>query len=364
MPVNSHQAAFDEIRAAAEALLQRARRLPPDEGDGAWPADQWGAAFATARLLAETATDEEAALARFGMRVLVAWQSLLAAAEPEARARLRLLGATVTELRARSQAGTALALAAIVAEMSGDGSAVTLLPLFSALESLMSCGLAATMGPAGREVAPVYWRLALEAARGADSGPAVVLCGGLSGSGKSFVANGVAAAIGARVLVADAERKRMLELPLTARTPDEQQDAVYSVATSNRVYARLLAAAEAEVAAGRSVVLDATYLTRARRQPALDLAMRLQAPAIVIWCSVDQRVATARLARRASDRWTVSDADAAVRAAQQAGLEEPVDGERGASLLPVETSMPPGELFERLLPQLRHLTTAGPPADS
>src|SRR6185437_10824009 len=155
----------------------------------------------------------------------------------------------------------------------------------------------------------VYWRLALEAARGAESGPAVVLCGGLSGSGKSFVANGVAATIGARVLVADAERKRMLALPLTARTPDEQHDAVYSVASSDRVYARLLAAAEEEIAAGRPVVLDATYLTRARRQPALDLAARLHAPAVVIWCSVAQQVAALRLLRRAADSWTVSDAD-------------------------------------------------------
>lgn len=353
MPANSREVAFEEIRAAAAALMQRARLLPPDDNEGAWPADQWGAAFATARLLGTPAIGEEAELARFGMRVLVERQPLLIAADREDRARLRLLGATVAELRARGQGGAALALAAIVTEMSGDGAVATLLPLFSALEALMSCGLAATMGPAGREVVPAYWRLALDAARGADLGRVLLLCCGLSGSGKSFVAHGVAAAIGARVFVADTERKRMLELPLTARTSEEQHDAVYSVATSDRVYARLLAAAEAELAAGRPALLDATYLTRARRQPALDLATRLGAQPVLVWCSVDEQSAARRLERRRADSWTVSDADAAVRAAQQAGVEEPSAGERGASLIRLNTAEPPAHLFERLV---RHLT--------
>ena len=344
---------YAEIAHAAEETLRRAATMPPDEEGLTWPADQWGAAFATARLLADAPTDQAAKLAHFGMEALVARQAALSGQDQLGRARARTLAAAITELRARGRPGAAAALAAAVCEQSGDEALPTILPLLATLEALMTCGLAATTGVRGRPLLRTYWRLALATALAASGGPALILCGGLSGSGKSFVARGVASVIGARVIVADAERKRLVGLPLTQRTPDDRRDEVYSVATSDRVYRHLLDEAERELRAGRPVVLDATYLTRLRRQPALDLAARLAAPALLIWCELEEEAAAVRLLERARRGWTISDGDSAVRAGQRAGMEEPVAGERGATLLTIDTSMPPAALLRRLLPRVQ-----------
>lgn len=350
---------YAEIAHAAEETLRRAALMPPDEEGLTWPGDQWGAAFATARLLAGAPSEQEAVLARFGIETLVARRDAFASEDRLGRARARTLAAAVTELRAHGRPGTAAALAAVVCELAGDEALPQILPLLTALEGLMTCGLAATAGVRGRPLLCTYWRLALATARAASMGPALLLCGGLSGSGKSFVARGLASALGARIVVADAERKRLLGVPLRQRTPDDRRDEVYSVATSDRVYRLLLDEAEGELNAGRPVMLDATYLTRLRRQPALDLAARLGAPALVLWCALNDDEAARRLSTRATRGTTISDGDAAVRAGQQAGVEVPVDGERGARLLCLDTAEPSAVLLRRLLPRaLRTLRSA------
>jgi predicted kinase len=351
---------YADLARAAQETLRRAATMPPDEEGLTWPADQWGAAFATARLLANAPGEQAAQLAHFGMEALVARHAALAAEDRLGRARARTLAAAITELRARGRPGAAAALASVVCEQSGDEGLSAIVPLLAALEALMTCGLAATAGVRGRPLLRLYWRLALATAQAASAGPAIIVCGGLSGSGKSFVARGVGSVIGARVIAADVERKRLAGLVLTQRTPDERRDEVYSVATSDRVYRQLLDDAEHELRAGRPVVLDATYLTRLRRQPALDLAARRGVPALLLWCVLGDAEASLRLSARAAQGWTISDGDSAVRAGQQAGMEEPVDGERGARVISVDTALSPAGLMRTLLPRVQRALRTGP----
>lgn len=351
---------YADVRAAAEAVLRRAEGLAASDEEGLrWPDDHWGSAFATARLFARPPAAQAERLAAFGMRSLVARRALLADEDALGRARCRLLAATVAALHAQGRPGAAAALVALVGEMSGDEGMTAFLPLLVSLEALMACNLAAGMGPAGQRQVRLYWKLALAQARTQSLAPALVLCAGTTGSGKSFVARGIAGSLGARIFVADRERKQLLGVPLTQRTPADRRDAVYSVAVSDRVYGLLLDRAREELVAGRSAVLDATFLTRARRRPALELARQLGVPALVLWCTLDDDLARARLEERAAWPWTISDGDVAVREAQAAGAETPISPEAGACVLPIDTAVPPAALFRRLLPRvLRELRAA------
>lgn len=141
----------------------------------------------------------------------------------------------------------------------------------------------------------------------------LVAIGGLSGSGKSSVARGVAPYLpgcnGARILSADILRKRGAGLPLDTRL----DSSFYTPERRAEVYAALAARAGRVLSAGMSVVADATFQdSGARRQ--------IEATAEThtftgIWLDADVNARTTRVAARRGD---VSDVSAAVAARQAA----------------------------------------------
>ncbi|MDH4280827.1 MAG: AAA family ATPase [Acidimicrobiia bacterium] len=92
----------------------------------------------------------------------------------------------------------------------------------------------------------------------------LVLVGGAVGVGKSTVANGLAAAIGATWLRTDEVRKATGD----GRPPK------YNPEAKDQVYRDLIAQAETLLARGESVVLDATWSSEHRRSWARELAER------------------------------------------------------------------------------------------
>ena len=83
----------------------------------------------------------------------------------------------------------------------------------------------------------------------------LVLVGGLPGSGKSTVADGLAAATGALFLSSDLVRHQ-LDLPLAVR---------YSPAAVNYVYGVLLERARAGLEQGWNVIIDASRVDAGQR---------------------------------------------------------------------------------------------------
>jgi aminoglycoside phosphotransferase family enzyme/predicted kinase len=98
--------------------------------------------------------------------------------------------------------------------------------------------------------------------------PRLVAVGGLQGTGKTFVARGLApglgAAPGALHLRSDEIRKRRAGIAPEARLPPD----AYRPEESAAVHAEMFALARAALAAGRSVVLDAMFLDPAMRAAA------------------------------------------------------------------------------------------------
>lgn len=149
----------------------------------------------------------------------------------------------------------------------------------------------------------------------------LVLCG-LSGTGKSFVAAEVAAALGAPCLQTDAIRKELFSAAdLTAnygsgRYSPDQRGAVYE-----ELERRMVAALRDSV----TVVLDGTFTRHLQRERVAALALQAGASVLFVHCHCPLEVAQDRVADRAVHGPTLSDIRPAMLA-DQAREEEPFYG--------------------------------------
>jgi aminoglycoside phosphotransferase family enzyme/predicted kinase len=139
--------------------------------------------------------------------------------------------------------------------------------------------------------------------------PRLLAIGGLSGTGKSTVAYGLAPELGGvpggRVLRSDVVRKGLFGVALTDRLPSS----AYRGEVGQRVFERMREEAAAALAAGRSVVTDAVYARRAERDAIAAVAARVGVPFVGLWLDAPAEVLEARIAARRGD---ASDATAAV----------------------------------------------------
>jgi len=118
---------------------------------------------------------------------------------------------------------------------------------------------------ASSERARRYFRLALQYAV-AGSQPLVLAVMGRIASGKSTLAHALGAELSWEVYSSDYLRKKMAGFPLYERSSTGARKRLYSAAMTEKTYDRLLAAAEAQVQKGRSIILDATFARREHRE--------------------------------------------------------------------------------------------------
>lgn len=131
--------------------------------------------------------------------------------------------------------------------------------------------------------------------------PRLVAVGGLSGSGKSTVAAGLApllgAAPGALQLRSDLERKALAGVEETERLPAES----YTPESAAAVYRRLGERAAAALGAGHSVVVDAVSLVPEERAELQRIAETCGAGFTGLWLDAPEAVLKARVAARTGD---------------------------------------------------------------
>jgi uncharacterized protein len=165
------------------------------------------------------------------------------------------------------------------------------------------------------ERAAAYLRLALTLL--APHPPRLIAIGGLSGSGKSSVAQALAGDFlpvpGARVIRSDVVRKRLAGVAAETRLPRES----YDLTSAERVYAASREAARQALAAGYSVIFDAAFLREPERKAAGIVARELGVPFTGLWLEAPPEVLAQRIEQRRAD---ASDADRAVLT-QQMGYE-------------------------------------------
>jgi hypothetical protein len=162
--------------------------------------------------------------------------------------------------------------------------------------------------------------LQLLAARGSG---ALVLVGGIVGTGKSTAAAVLAEALGGVVIASDRVRKHEAGLAPTQHAGAGLDAGLYAPARRESVYAGLLERAAPVLGSGRSALLDATWSRAADRERARAFAQTHGVRAFFIETRCAASVALERLARREAAAADASDAGPAFHARSVARFEPP-----------------------------------------
>jgi len=212
---------------------------------------------------------------------------------------------------------------------TADWSGIPLLPLFLACRAAVRGKTSATasrleQNPERRreleQMAREYVDLAVQLLH--PPPPVIVAIGGLSGSGKSTAAAGLAPALGAVpgsvVLRSDETRKRLFGVPAFQHL----DPSAYEPQVSERVYETLAKEAEVVVRAGHSVIVDAVHASPRDRERIRRVAADLKTPFFAFWLDAPSATLVHRLIHRQND---VSDADVEVLRRQSTHDLGPLD---------------------------------------
>ena len=142
----------------------------------------------------------------------------------------------------------------------------------------------------------------------------LILMSGLSGSGKSTVAQSIAKNQGAIQIRSDAIRKHLAGIPLE----ESGTDSIYTEEMTQKTYARLLKLGSILCNEGYTVILDAKYDRLDLRQPVIAQAQAKNIPLKIIHCTAPISVLRDRLNQRQND---ISDAGADLIESQKANAE-------------------------------------------
>ncbi|MGD8376876.1 MAG: AAA family ATPase [Acidobacteriota bacterium] len=192
---------------------------------------------------------------------------------------------------------------------SGDEEGDDLFPLYTAYRAAVRAkvqgikqaqeSLPAEERRAARERARAFWLLALDVLEPPRRRPALLLMGGLPGTGKTTLARGLGDKAGFSLVRTDRVRREIagdVSDPYTERQIERTYDACL-----DRARDRLLE--------GERVIVDATFRSERHRVRFLEAARRLAVRSAWLFCETQPEVARRRLRDRSGD---LSEADRAV----------------------------------------------------
>jgi aminoglycoside phosphotransferase family enzyme/predicted kinase len=216
-------------------------------------------------------------------------------------------------------------------DRTGDIDGLPALPLFLSMRAAVRAHVAGALiraagaGKAKDATASAQSYLALALDLLEDATPRLLAIGGISGSGKSTIAQAIAAdfrpAPGARLIRSDVLRKRLMRVAPETRLPRGS----YTPAAARAVYEALHREAAATLAAGYVAIVDATFLRAEERQAIATMAQDAGVPFAGLWLTGPAELLAARLDGRRGD---ASDADRAVLERQLAQDPGALDWQR------------------------------------
>jgi aminoglycoside phosphotransferase family enzyme/predicted kinase len=174
--------------------------------------------------------------------------------------------------------------------------------------------------------------------------PRVFLVRGLSGTGKSVLARGLAEQWGCDLWQTDEIRRELF-----GHVTHEER---YAPEARERVYETLLQRGAASLAQGIPVVLDGTFLEAARREVVQRWARELRVPLVVIRTECPLTLAEQRVTARLAAEQDASEIPVALLATQRS-LDEP--DPPGMSSLVIDTSDTANNVLRHTLTQLAAL---------
>lgn len=201
-----------------------------------------------------------------------------------------------------------------------------------------------------RERAEGYFRLAEQYAR-TMIGPNIVLIGGLMGTGKSTLAEGLAHERGHACLSSDVVRKELAGVPEDERHFVEWNTEIYSPEMTERTYDELARLAAHALQQGRSVVIDASFSNPQQRQRFTDLSNTTSVPLLMVICELPEDITRQRLDARVEEGGVPTDGRWEIYAAQRDSFQPP-DELSAASVIRLDTSTSPQSVIQTLVSHL------------
>ncbi|MBI5937144.1 MAG: AAA family ATPase [Betaproteobacteria bacterium] len=224
-------------------------------------------------------------------------------------------------------------------EHTGDYAGLSVFRFYLAYRAMVRAKVAAIRARQGDMAAAGemsdYLRLADSLSRPAQA--RLLLMHGASGSGKTWLSQQLLERIGAVRLRSDVERKRLFGLDALE---DSRRIAggIYTEAAGARTFQRLRDLAQGLLAAGYTVIVDATFLKQAHRAPFIQLAETLSAPLHILALHADETLLRQRIRARSARGADASEADLAVLDMQLQTIE-PFSAAETAYLIPCQAGL-------------------------
>jgi aminoglycoside phosphotransferase family enzyme/predicted kinase len=246
------------------------------------------------------------------------------------------IGFTVMDLLAHRRSDLAFRLLDGYLSDTGDHGGLAVLPYYIVYRALVRALVAALKPPAAGT--PDYLGLALRWLQRPSA--RLMITHGVSGSGKSHATERLLESAGAIRLRSDVERKRLFGLAALDPSVGRVPGSIYDADATQRTYARLLQRADAALAAGWPVIVDATFLRASERTAFRHLAQRHGVPFTILSCEAPPLVLQQRVAARRERSDDPSEADVSILQ-QQLRAIEPLDAIERRAALALDTSLSP-----------------------
>ena len=178
-------------------------------------------------------------------------------------------------------------------------------------------------------------------------GPGVYVFFGMIATGKTVLSEAWAAHKKLRCFNSDRVRKELAGIAPAARRREGVDAGIYTKDFSRKTYEALLGKAAAELQAGKSVVLDASYQHAVDRHEISTLAKGKGARVYFILCQCPEAEMKRRMELREQDASAVSDGRWEIYRKQKERFEPP-DEIPAANLFIINTNGPAADLLEEL----------------
>lgn len=181
--------------------------------------------------------------------------------------------------------------------------------------------------------------------------PTLFITCGTMGCGKSSLADQLAFELGLKSFSSDIERKRLAGLPPETAVRDSFGEGLYSSKMTQATYCQLEHLAAAELASGRSVIIDAGFGTAAERAVIAEVAASQRAEFAILFVQCDTIEQRRRLLERASRGTSISDGRVELLDRQISFFEPPDDSE--GTVIPLDSEVASehalNSVYERLV---------------
>ena len=137
----------------------------------------------------------------------------------------------------------------------------------------------------------------------------LIICYGLSGSGKTTASQLLLETIPGIRIRSDVERKRIQGIPPEKTSASGIDNGLYSADMSQQTYQRLYELARLIIESGYTVIVDATFLKQQQRQLFQVLAQEKEVPYRIVHCHANYETMCQRIINRQQSEQDASEAD-------------------------------------------------------